>query len=85
MTTTGHQSVPSTPPTSLNDEPQDVVIAWVGKSPGSPKELGKPPVAGNETPISLKDQDKLIVQSSDSPVEIVIQMRSSTPGRRKSP
>jgi hypothetical protein len=62
-----------------------VVIAWVGKSPsGSPKESGKPPAAGGrETPIALRDQDKLVVQSSGSPVEIVIQMRSPTPDMRQ--
>ncbi|KAG0591904.1 hypothetical protein M758_1G210900 [Ceratodon purpureus] len=78
------QSLPSSP-ASPKEEDQEVVIAWVGKSPSdSPEVSGKAPAGGGrETPISLKDQDKLIVQSSDSPVEIVIQMRSPTPDSRQ--
>jgi len=69
----GDQPSPGSPK-SPKAEPDDVVIAWIGKGPNSPKE-GKPPTEA----VAIKNQDKVVVDCSNSPVEIVIQVKPTSP------
>lgn len=66
-------------PRSPKEEPQDVVFAWIGKSPNSPKE-GKPPAESS----AKENQDKIVVDLNNSPVEIVIQVKPTSPNRTTS-
>lgn len=75
----GGRPSPSSPK-SPKEEPQEVVIAWVGKSSNSPKE-GKPPAA---EAVAMKNQDKVVVDLSNSPLEIVIQVKPTSPTRTTS-
>jgi len=74
----GDRPAPSNP-ISPKTEPQDVVIAWIENNPNSPKG-GKPPA---ET-IAMKNQEKVVVDCSNSDVEIVIQVKQTSPNRTTS-
>lgn len=67
-------------PSSPESPTEDVVIAWIGKSADSPT-----PKQGRATPVDTASdiqQDKIVVDCSKSPVEIVIQVKPTSPANK---